>query len=59
MLNSNRGELLNAGANVEIRYPYNRVGLVKEWGGKEIQGPASKGIEPKDFGKRDRFKRRG
>ncbi len=52
VLNSNRGELLNAGANVEIRYPYNRVGIVKEWGAKEIQGPASKGIEPKDFGKR-------
>jgi Zeta toxin len=52
VLNSARDELLNAGANVEIRYPYNRVGIVKEWGGKEIQGPASKGIEPKDFGKR-------
>jgi predicted ABC-type ATPase len=52
VLNSNRGELLNAGSNVEIRYPYNRVGIVKEWGEKEIQGPASKGIEPKDFGKR-------
>ncbi|MEX3605781.1 MAG: zeta toxin family protein [Burkholderia sp.] len=45
-------ELLNASANVEIRYPYNRVGIVKEWGAKEIQGPASNGIEPKDFGKR-------
>ncbi|NMI15969.1 KfrB domain-containing protein, partial [Xanthomonas axonopodis] len=52
VLNTDRRELLNAGANVEIRYPYNRVGIVNEWGAKEIQGPASKGIEPKDFGKR-------
>ncbi|QWN23018.1 hypothetical protein DGM93_00085 [Xanthomonas phaseoli pv. phaseoli] len=52
VLNSDRRELLNTGANVEIRYPYNRVGIVKEWGEKAIQGPASKGIEPRDFGKR-------
>ncbi|ATS24168.1 hypothetical protein PK69_20180 [Xanthomonas phaseoli pv. phaseoli] len=52
VLNSDRRELLNTGVNVEIRYPYNRVGIVKEWGEKAIQGPASKGIEPRDFGKR-------
>lgn len=51
-LNSTRNELLNAGAKVEIRYPYDRVGIVKEWGSKELQGPASKGLEPKDFGRK-------
>lgn len=52
VLSSARAELLKAGANVEISYPYNRVGIVKEWGAKEMQAAATKGLEPKDFGKR-------
>lgn len=52
VLNSSKSELMKAGAKVEISYPYSRVGIVKEWGAKEMQGTATKGLEPKDFGKR-------
>ncbi|AIY44183.1 hypothetical protein LT85_p004 (plasmid) [Collimonas arenae] len=50
-LSSLNRDLLRAGENVEIRYPANRVGIVKEFGSKEAQGKIDKGIEPKSFGR--------
>ncbi|WP_050982880.1 KfrB domain-containing protein [Cupriavidus basilensis] len=50
-LNSVRADLLKTGANVEIRYPMHRVGIVREWGAREKASLVSKGIEPRDFGK--------
>lgn len=50
-LNSANKDLLKAGANVEIRYPMHRVGIVNEFGTKETRSHISKGIEPKGFGR--------
>lgn len=41
---------LAPGSKVEIRYPANRVGIVREWGATEMRAGASKGLEPKGFG---------
>ncbi|SEB26336.1 hypothetical protein [Variovorax sp. YR216] len=42
--------LLSPGAKVEIRYPANRVGILREWGAMEMRTGTSKGREPKGFG---------
>lgn len=42
--------LLAPGAKVEIRYPANRIGIVREWGAVEMRPGATKGIEPRGFG---------
>ncbi|MGO4395870.1 hypothetical protein AB4Z46_31400 [Variovorax sp. M-6] len=38
---------LASGTKVEIRYPANRIGIVSEWGAKQVEGSASKGLTPK------------
>ncbi|MDM0015052.1 hypothetical protein QTH87_21585 [Variovorax sp. J22P168] len=38
------------GANVEIRYPSQRLGFVNEWDTRERQASVAKGIEPRGLG---------
>lgn len=46
-LSSSQRDLFKQGANVEIRYPYEHVGIAKAWQEREHSSPASRGIEPR------------
>lgn len=50
VLTTSKNELIKVGAKVEIKYPYNRIAIVKEWGVKEMQGKATTGLKFKGYG---------
>lgn len=50
LLSCARNDLIKEGAKVEIRYLTDRVAVVREWGDRQLNTPASKSLEMRVFG---------